>query len=1133
MPIKISMFFFFILAALSVLTPAVGFSQNTVYTLADTAKANRLLAEADTFAIKNKCDSALLRITQAHEILAYLRQDTTCPRLANSWRELAWCYYKTKNYDTAILTNQKALNLQLSHSSLLDSSLYVTYIIGGRMIKAKGDTLIALDWFKKALLNAWYNDKDLDTVLSYIMGCTKKFEQKKIETDTKLYGFYTILTNFIDTLSKRTDYERPKTVYLLEYTAIFDTSRLYTNKINYLSKAIEMQNRLSDDIAKDTTLIELYDKLGETLSINSRETESFQCYKKCLNICTNVFGPQHFKNAKFYNQLGVYYSIFSRFDKAILYFDTALSIRNNHFGFISREVAETYTDMSNCYRKMSEFERAIAYAQTALDIYKKAKKDNLDSFYIASASWSLGYAYETNRDYRAAIKHYTYSLKIQSDYPKSLIFSTLGTCYFYLKNYSKAIESLTLSNKMYSQNAAIGNLASENTVNLVVMFFLARAYKIQGSKQDVKRITNEIRDYLVKTSNLDSFFIHFIRGRIAILDGNFSIAVNAFMQGQSLISKDSSAIQSLLFRNLLFHLAVAHKELYKENRAIKHLFSSYETLNTLLVLVNKVIDVRLNYTTPSSNLYVSDNNILEEAITVNFMLHEKYNSSNYLKNTFSYFELSKTFSLNTLLRENSNKGQFGISYSIIEQQKELKLKITIAEKRQQELLIQNDIKNDSLRILNDKMLYELKGEYDNFKKILEKNYPKYHRLKYDKTTFNLSYVQDTLLRGTNKSMLSYFVGDSSIFVYVVRKDTIVLKEIKKDFPLEEWVKQMQNGIYGFYELKRDKRTDQVRDSTYNDYVEAASKLYQKLVAPIDTFLTKNIIIIPDGVLGYIPFDALLDSTPPNGNKLDKVYWRNCSYWGNKKTISYAYSATSLKEMIDKQHQAPPQYKGVLALAPFDDGALIASAEGTTRDIDSEEIDNLSSLDYSGIEVDSIVKIVGGKYYLRRYANRAILDSLGSKYPIVHLSTHAKADDRLGDYAYFALKSTKDTTKFEKIYAKDIYNMTFNADLVTLSACETSKGELKRGEGIISMGRAFAYAGAKSIVPSLWVVNDKRSEELMTAFYTNLMRGMRKDDALSTAKRDFMKNHKNDGFAHPYFWSAFIPIGDMKPIIFKP
>ena len=113
--------------------------------------------------------------------------------------------------------------------------------------------------------------------------------------------------------------------------------------------------------------------------------------------------------------------------------------------------------------------------------------------------------------------------------------------------------------------------------------------------------------------------------------------------------------------------------------------------------------------------------------------------------------------------------------------------------------------------------------------------------------------------------------------------------------------------------------------------------------------------------------------------------------------------------------------------------------------------------------------------------------------------------------------------------RDIYNLSLNADLVVLSACETGIGELKRGEGIISLARAFAYAGAKSIVTTLWSVDDARTKDLMVFFYRNLLQGMPKDEALARARSDYFEKYKGAN-AHPYFWAGFVGIGDMEGIM---
>jgi len=101
-------------------------------------------------------------------------------------------------------------------------------------------------------------------------------------------------------------------------------------------------------------------------------------------------------------------------------------------------------------------------------------------------------------------------------------------------------------------------------------------------------------------------------------------------------------------------------------------------------------------------------------------------------------------------------------------------------------------------------------------------------------------------------------------------------------------------------------------------------------------------------------------------------------------------------------------------------------------------------------------------------------------------------------------------------------------MVVLSACETGTGEFQRGEGIISLARAFSYAGAKSIVTSLWSINDQSSYRIMDSFYKNLQDHQTIDQALMNAKRTYLQQN-NGKYAHPAYWSAFIPIGDMNAV----
>ena len=146
-----------------------------------------------------------------------------------------------------------------------------------------------------------------------------------------------------------------------------------------------------------------------------------------------------------------------------------------------------------------------------------------------------------------------------------------------------------------------------------------------------------------------------------------------------------------------------------------------------------------------------------------------------------------------------------------------------------------------------------------------------------------------------------------------------------------------------------------------------------------------------------------------------------------------------------------------------------------------------------------------------------------------LSTHGKADDRLGDFAFIGFGARK-LGFFEKLYARELYDFSLNADMVVLSACETGLGVLERGEGIISMSRAFAYAGAKSIFTTLWQVDDKNTKDLIVSFYQKMEEGENKSVALQKAKLDYLDCQEGKGERmHPFFWAGFVGIGDMNPI----
>jgi CHAT domain-containing protein len=146
-----------------------------------------------------------------------------------------------------------------------------------------------------------------------------------------------------------------------------------------------------------------------------------------------------------------------------------------------------------------------------------------------------------------------------------------------------------------------------------------------------------------------------------------------------------------------------------------------------------------------------------------------------------------------------------------------------------------------------------------------------------------------------------------------------------------------------------------------------------------------------------------------------------------------------------------------------------------------------------------------------------------------LSTHSQANAEKGDLGFAAFSpEPEDSSRQSWLYANDLYQMEIRADQVVLSGCETGQGELKESEGVISLGRGFLYAGAGSVVSSLWPVSDQATAYFMELYYEGIKSGVSKTEALRQAKLGMLMSP----YKEPVYWSAFTLVGDARPLIFR-
>src|SRR5262249_26833021 len=307
----------------------------------------------------------------------------------------------------------------------------------------------------------------------------------------------------------------------------------------------------------------------------------------------------------------------------------------------------------------------------------------------------------------------------------------------------------------------------------------------------------------------------------------------------------------------------------------------------------------------------------------------------------------------------------------------------------------------------------------------------------------------------------------------------------------------------------------------------------------------RILICPDGALHTLPFAALVSQTNPTPHYFieDKPLHTIVSMTVYAETRkSAAASDTKLEPTVlafgdaiyAKEQMAPATKQEQLAQTqkPAPQGEEEAKndpkiAYDPRRDL------RLAPLPGTRKEIEEITRIYGREATVKlgQDVTKIAAQKESPNYMVLHFATHAWLDDRIGLNSGLALSQPEALgLKVEKTdnglwQAWEILERTrLKADLVVLSACMTGLGQEVRGEGIIGLTRAFQYAGAKSVVVSLWSVSDASTAELMSAFHQELRRGAGKDVALQKAMVAVRNNKK---WAHPYYWSAFILSGDWK------
>lgn len=323
------------------------------------------------------------------------------------------------------------------------------------------------------------------------------------------------------------------------------------------------------------------------------------------------------------------------------------------------------------------------------------------------------------------------------------------------------------------------------------------------------------------------------------------------------------------------------------------------------------------------------------------------------------------------------------------------------------------------------------------------------------------------LLGPQTTLISYYVAADKTLAFVVGSDSLQAIEI----PVKEV--DLRAAINWFRDFA----------SLRDPQPEGLKQLHGWLIAPIRQYIkTAQVIIVPHGLLHYVPFAALTDGH---------------GYFGDECAITYLPSASILPALRRRIQRAGQRVLTIAqSLAP-----------------------GLSALRYADEEAGSVARLYGAHPLLTGRATRAEFLKRAGAYNVLHIAAHAELNATSPLFSRILLSPDNDDSG--AIEVREIYGMDLTrTDLVALSACETQLGRQSKGDDIVGLNRAFIYAGASSVIASLWTVDDESTSLLMKALYGHLKHGMSKAAALQAAQAATRKK-----YPHPYYWAAFVLTGD--------
>ena len=870
----------------------------------------------------------------------------------------------------------------------------------------------------------------------------------------------------------------------------------YDKALEYYEKALTLSRDLRDRSGEGSTL----NNLGSVHKERGQYDKAVEYYEKALTLSRDLRDPR--SEEATLNNLGLVYMDRGQYDKAVVCYEAALTLSRKikHAkgeGLILHNLANVFSDWG-------QYDKASEYYDKSLTICQELK----DRSGEASTLVCLGQVFGSWGQYDKAVEYYQRGLKIivelKERRTEGLTLNNLGKIYAAQREYSKALTNFHRALEIYKVMGVPTGLAVNNVGNL---------YLDTGEVQKAELIIEE-------EGHVAS------RGRLSLVKADYTLA-KKYYQGLLKSAEKNRNVNDLF--TAYTALGTAFEATGDDKKAEEYFREAFNLAEELRSTVPKAqretfFDVRINgflRTAPYDGL-------ARIRLRMNKPL-EAFKDSEYTKSRVFAEAMSRW----------SEGTRFDIPSQVLRQDQELTDQIAALKKKRQ---VAYEKANQEVISVIEPQVQELEKKLQAHINMTREKYPLFAATKYPEP-MDLS---QTALK-EDEWVLEYHVTDPGTIIYLIQGKKIVkvlFKPIRGD-ELEKLVQKFRQP------LEITSGRDNFSEKLASFDLKAGKELSDILLSDILEWLPSHtpLLIVPDDSLGVIPFEMLVlgDAGSIKTDK-DLPYVSGVKFFGDRNLISYSQSVTALT--LSRTHaKSRATRPGMLAIADpvFEEtDERVAAAPKTAVPTGSLE----TLYKWLGLKAAEKDGLMGGLKFDRLPRTRQLARDLESLYK--GPSKICTGFDATKDHFLRNISST--LNQYDKIvfathgyFGKDlpgimepvlvltlippgthgylrmteVMGLRMNADIVALTACQTGLGKRISGEGTMGMGRAFQYAGARSVLMSLWSVSEVTSVRLVKSFFQHMKHGKSKLEALSLARQEIRKK----GFDHPFFWAGFILVGE--------